>query len=639
MDVVVRTVGGEAEVAVEFGDDPDVTIGDLAGAFRGRPSSMVAVDGRILTAPTPVARAGLRRGGIIDLDPRPARPSAPTAGDGADDAVVEVVTIAGAGVGRRRRLAPGRYHVGPGRGDHDLADGIVSDVRWRLHVPTLDEVTDIHVVELDDRVVELRPVAHEGRGEPTSPRGAVGADGTVACNRPPRRLDTGGDDETVAVPDREQDRGQRRPIPVVAMIAPVPMAVAMAMVLGSWRFALFGLLSPIMVIANLIEDRRAARRTTRRASRADRIAARDVARAVAELSARTAARRRHAHPHLAELITWMRDGHPRLWERRPTHPDAYRIPIGWGTEPWQPTLTSGRDAVTLPRLPDGLAGVPITIDLAHDTGLGLVGDRAGTRGVARAVVLAAAALHGPADLTVVVCATRGDGADTWEWVKWLPHCRGAGVRLHSDPAAPVDLPDSAPDHVVLVVADGERWWHGRHAPLRRSLTRPDLRIVAIADDERSVPRLRHGLIRVASVGRADLVQVPTAAVTAGFALNRVDLGIAVAAARHLARLDDPEVAATETNAADDLPGARVLDLLDLAPPTAAAVCTRWATAGRRIATPLGTGRHGPVSIDLVADGPHALDRRHDRRRQERAAAHARRGSRRDAAADRHSTSC
>ncbi|WP_461038520.1 FtsK/SpoIIIE domain-containing protein, partial [Streptomyces mayteni] len=93
---------------------------------------------------------------------------------------------------------------------------------------------------------------------------------------------------------------------------------------------------------------------------------------------------------------------PRLWERGPTHQDAFGVRLG----------TTQR-AAAAPR--------PVTVALPEAGSLGLAGPRERVAGVARAALAQLAALHPPSALELVVLAP-GRAAD-WSWLGWLPHTR------------------------------------------------------------------------------------------------------------------------------------------------------------------------------------------------------------------------
>ena len=90
----------------------------------------------------------------------------------------------------------------------------------------------------------------------------------------------------------------------------------MVLLLHSAIYALFMLLSPVLVVANWIEGRRHARRTS---SGHTREHARELSRFETALTERSVARARRAPralPDLAEVVQRASAPDSRLWERR-----------------------------------------------------------------------------------------------------------------------------------------------------------------------------------------------------------------------------------------------------------------------------------------------------------------------------------
>ncbi|MFH9609360.1 FHA domain-containing protein [Streptomyces sp. NPDC017448] len=110
----------------------------------------------------------------------------------------------------------------------------------------------------------------------------------------------------------------------------------------------------------------------------------------------------------AVLLTALGPG-PRLWERRPDHPEALVVRLG----------TTDRAEVP---------AVPVTVGLREAGSLGLAGPRARLAGLARATVAQLAALHSPFDLEIVLISTDRsrpleERRREWSWLGWLPHLR------------------------------------------------------------------------------------------------------------------------------------------------------------------------------------------------------------------------
>ncbi|MFJ4646912.1 FHA domain-containing protein [Streptomyces bobili] len=115
----------------------------------------------------------------------------------------------------------------------------------------------------------------------------------------------------------------------------------------------------------------------------------------------------------ALLLTALGPG-PRLWERRPGHPETLTVRLG----------TADRAA------PDGslLPAVPVTAGLREVGALGLAGPRPRLAGLARAVLAQLAALHSPDLLEIVLISTdrarsEEERVAEWSWLGWLPQLR------------------------------------------------------------------------------------------------------------------------------------------------------------------------------------------------------------------------
>ena len=133
-------------------------------------------------------------------------------------------------------------------------------------------------------------------------------------------------------------------------------------------------------------------------------------------------------PDLAELARRAELRTVDLWARSRDSPDFLRLRAGLGSAPttFEVELPRGgdddlREEARLARLGvDQVHGVPITVDLADCGVVGLHGPDDVVNGVASSMVIQAACLHSPEDLTLV--AAVGDRA-LGSWMKWLPHTR------------------------------------------------------------------------------------------------------------------------------------------------------------------------------------------------------------------------
>ncbi len=192
-----------------------------------------------------------------------------------------------------------------------------------------------------------------------------------------------------------------------------------------------------------------------------------------------------------------------------------------------------------------LSDAPVAIPLG--AGIAVRGPRVAASAVARALVLQLCCAHPPGALGVV-----GEIAEAW--TSALPHHLASGVRCHLD----VDEAQvrGAEDAAVLVVEP--------HEPL------PTRCAAVLTLDDIARARLEYA-------GRA--VDV------------RVDVLSAAQAAQLASALGDRY---------RELPGRREL------PSAVAAVELAHSTARGGLAVAIGADGNGPVVVDLVADGPHAL---------------------------------
>ncbi|MFF1476021.1 FtsK/SpoIIIE domain-containing protein [Streptomyces sp. NPDC058301] len=352
----------------------------------------------------------------------------------------------------------------------------------------------------------------------------------------------------------------------------------------------------------------------------------------------------------ALLLTALGPG-PRLWERRPGHPEELAIRVG--------TADRGE-----------LAAVPVTVGLREAGSLGLAGPRPRLNGLARAAVAQLAALHAPADLEIVLISTeRGRSLQTrtaeWGWLGWLPHVRpghGQDCRLllaydrEQATARTTELVRRLDDSPLgpgwasadaAAVADATRRYSGPYT-------------VVIVDGDPGSSVLRETTARLACAGGAAgihllcLAETPAASPTspveatyesacavslpfrecgaaallsgdvatalrllrtaggrpAGHGTLAVVDAVSVAWAERFARALAPLRAGDGTAAPGRPPVAlppssRLLDELGLARATPASLMARWESAPDG-AVVLGTGPRGPVGVGLASDGPHLL---------------------------------
>lgn len=638
-------LGDRSETVAFIIDDPAATVRDLTEAL-GLPSpNGVVVDGRYVGPSIALGDAGLVEGSVVEpVDPdRVAMPAA-------DVDVLRVGVVAGPDAGSVAVVHSGRFTIGRGHAnDLTLANETVSTEHAALHLGrrsavrledldshngtwlldrSVDDAAELEpgdrfrlgssVLRIDVATVADRPV---GIGP-----GHADDRGRILFNRPPRRLVPGGA-VPVVVPSTRPER--RSPVfSLVALVVPILFAVVMIQVTGRWQYAMFALLSPLMFIGNYISGRRRVRRERKQD---DETYADGLARLRRELSAAVEherSRRTAIAPDMVEVRRRVELPSSRLWERRPGSVDAMTVGLGRGELHWEPPLHRSNadvDDVIEAVVADHrtISDVELLVDLRQGP-VGLVGDDVRCRAAARSLLLQLATHHGPADLSIAVLTSEANMSE-WSWAQWLPHVssHSGGVQIFTSDAASafsssllehIGLADSSPHGADapmspgwLLIVDDIALLHGRSSPTRRLLSNAHRHVfgIVIASTEDQLPaatatiaelgdngvltRREPGSTAEPSVGIADLTSIEVAGVVA----------------RSLARFEDPELRVAGGNLP---PTVRPRNLWGDEMTSVESVRRQWSDSKRvdALAALVGIGEDGPLTLDLVHDGPHGL---------------------------------
>ncbi|MFE7317592.1 FtsK/SpoIIIE domain-containing protein [Streptomyces sp. NPDC057555] len=470
--------------------------------------------------------------------------------------------------------------------------------------------------------------------EPTEADAAVTAsdDGThLDFNRPPRIVPP-------LVPERftlpsPPAPPSKRTIPLLVMIAPMFMGVGMVVFLQSYFYLMFAFFSPVLAVANWVSGRRSGHRDFLEAVANHRVRRASLEQDVKDRVARERALRVAAGPDPAAAGLWAVGPGARLWERRRGNPDHLMLRVGTVA---QSSLLTIEDSAREDnhrtvnwRIPD----MPIGVDLCRDGVVGIAGEADTTRALARWAVAQAAILHSPRDVRITVL-TDASGAAAWEWVRWLPHARpgeggvttppsgGPTVTMGNDPETVANRVSelvsairsrarsresamggallAEPD--LVVVLDGARRLRDVPGVVQVLKEGPAVRVFLICLDleERMLPE---ECTTVCAVGARDVTLRRTgSADLTGIRPDLVDTAWCERTARALAPVRD-----VTPDGSDGLPEkVGLLDLLELEPPRAADLAARWTKRPASTGALLGAGYTGPVTFDLVKDGPHAL---------------------------------
>ncbi|CAN5835125.1 FtsK/SpoIIIE domain-containing protein [soil metagenome] len=644
--------------------DPDATVADLTVALDPeRPAGPLLVDGRLVPASTPLDRAGIGDGAVLE---RPARggvapaPPDPRTVLGAHPPVQPVAALeitVGADAGRTVRLAPGSYLIGrtgaiagtdaPTARLVDIDDPTVSATHARVVVAAdgtvavhdcgstngtwlgpnpVHETTPVPVGdELRCGAVQLRVVAPVG-SLATRPGGPAPGSRTRPWHRPHRPAPPGVE-APLGLPLPPEVPPAVTPVGVIGVVASLALGGTMVVVLGSLTYALFALLGPVLMVANAVDSRRRRRRSRRRGNRRRSRALADFEAALGERrrQALTDHRSRLAGPGSAATVAG--GPAPSCWQRRPHHDDAFEVCLGRGSIRWHPPVAGDTswwadDVAEVVTRAGVLHDAPVGLRLDPSAPVAVVGPTTAGRALVRSVLVQATVAHGPADLQVAVLAAP-DRASGWDWCRWLPHGRHtdganllAGNRADGASVAAV-MVDGAPtetDHDTgcgrprrLVIIDDPAALAARRSPPRtilRAASAPHANLVPVVlvRTPEEVPAVCTTVLTVASDGT--LTGAPGVA-GAPARLVGVAEETAAAVARDLARLDDPEIDDPGRGLPDAVSLVSLLGAEGLSP---AGLAARWRAAGADPAprAVLGMAVDGPLVVDLVTDGPHAL---------------------------------
>jgi DNA segregation ATPase FtsK/SpoIIIE, S-DNA-T family len=448
-------------------------------------------------------------------------------------------------------------------------------------------------------------------------------------NRPPRLLPPARETKFAlpAPPGREE----RRPLPILMAAAPVLLGVLMAVLMHEVYMLAMCALSPVTMIGNYFSDRKHGRR-----SYAARMAAHREHRARIETDAQDAlaaerAARRDGCPDPATVLSIATGPRRRLWERRRSDPDFLLLRVGIADLPSavelrDPTLDEHRQQVFW-----DIPGAPVVIPLRERGVIGIAGPDAAPRAIGRWLLAQAAVLHSPSDVQICLL-TDSTGQDSWEWARWLPHCQhpgaagGAGSALiGNDPetvgARIAELLAIVKDRQkaqaqagrspvvfrqadIVVVFDGSRRLRSLPGAIQLLREGPAVGVLSVCldSDERLLPAECQAVAAVQPDGSLRVQQMSSVTIPSARP-DQVAPGWCLRVARSLAPIRD----ISDDEEGLGLPeSSRLLDVLSIEPPTAAAVAARWGAAGRSTMAVVGESYDGPFGIDIRRDGPHGL---------------------------------
>jgi DNA segregation ATPase FtsK/SpoIIIE, S-DNA-T family len=452
--------------------------------------------------------------------------------------------------------------------------------------------------------------------------------GGIDFNRPPRLLPPHRVTKfQLPAPPGASDR---RPLPLLMAIVPVIMGAGMAVFFHAPYMLAMCALSPVMLIGNHISERKQGR-----VSHAKRMAAYREHKARIERDAQDALdaeriARRDECPDPAAILSIASGPRRRLWERRRTDPDYLLLRAGTADLPSAVELTDPERDEHRRQVFWTVPDAPVTVPLAERGVLGVAGPGELPRAVGRWLVAQTVTLHSPNDVQVYVL-TDSSGRTSWEWIRWLPHSRPGPAGPEGAPAALIGndaesvaariaelltlvsarqqaLRESGQEEgrfgtEIVVVFDGSRKLRSLPGSIQILREGPRVGVYAICldADERLLPAECHAVVATGPGGLR--VGQMMAATIDGVRPDQVSAGWCARLARSVAPIRD----VSDDDDAAGLPdSSRLLDVLNLEPPTAEAIVARWNAGGRSTLALVGESYDGPFGIDIRKDGPHGL---------------------------------
>src|SRR6478735_6039125 len=585
------------------------TVADLCAALAehlGEPVPRLSCRGRLVPPDAVVGMPPLLHGASVAVASGHATASRPVGG-GMSRPVLDLVVVGGPDAGRSRPLSPpglavgrappaglvvddesmSRSHLFVGVGPHGVTvedsgstNGVTVD---GFRVQSATAVDARSTVVVGSSTLRLRRAA--GPGPPVRHPGDGTAHLSPMAGTPPST-----DDVEIHCPAAPPERPRTR-VPWIAAVAPVPVAIALAVFLGP-QLLLFAALGPVSLLAGALGDRWGSGRTHRRELTEHSAALSEARRRLADALRSETERLDRAHPDPAAVLASAEQRLSGVWSGG----GSARVRLGSGEVHTRVAWVEGST-----RTHPAVARAPLVVDLAEVACLGVVGSPPATDGLLAGVVGQLCTSHPPHDLVVSVAS--GDPA--WSWMERLPHAAGApvpGDAVGPGPPTPRERGrGSAGPMVVLVVP---RPGTETGALVRDALAAGVL-VVAGAPSPAELPT---GCVAV--VGRAGGAHVYDAgAEPVAFVPDLVGPWWADRLSRALAplRCSDPTTSGrmpSRLTLVDALGGGDV---------TAERVADGWrsrtVTGGPGPPTPaavVGAGADGPFVIDLCRDGPHLL---------------------------------
>jgi len=611
----------------------------VAADVGGAATAMV-VDGRLVPLTEPLSTAGMHEGSSVVVGVRDAVAAYETT---PEDALVQFRIVSGEGAGTTLHAWRGTITIGSGpeaslRIDDRFRAAAIDLV---VDIATADDVTvrsagESTTATLDGEAITASTPWKQGGQlalagrliELATPDDDLAAfvpsaeGGGIDYNRPPRILPPEAS-TSLRLPAPPPDQ-PARPLPIIAALMPLAMAAGSAILLRNYYFLIIAALSPVMLVVNHVMSKRSGKksRRTQLAEYREHKGVIEADAAAALQLERTELLRNAPDPaSLAEIATRPL---PRLWERRSADPDHLRIRVGTATQPSQVTLDDPEQLEHRRTVTWEARDVPAVFQLAQRGVVGIAGWGDRPRRLAQWAVAQIAVLQSPRDVQLYLLADAG-GRETWEWMAWLPHVRPVngqdtmttlGVTAATTArriAELVAIIDARAESLgsggrwggseIVVVIDGARRLRSMPGLVQVLKEGPAVGVYSLCvdSDERLLPEECTAV--VIADPEALAIRQQRVNVLGGIRPDLIDDDWLDWVARGVAPIHD---ASPEDDDGSIPNTSRLLDVLHLEPPTSDAIEAGWLLSPRSTVAVVGESIDGAFSVDLSADGPHAL---------------------------------
>lgn len=395
------------------------------------------------------ASSGVRSGDHLEIS----NAASASRTSGAPVVVATAAVVAGPDRGKTFDLPPGSSIIGR---DADVAvrlsDSLASKRHARITIGDEIEIVDMgstngviigdafitrskilpgDTVVIGDTEIEITRAAVQEVVVPTT--------STVSHTRSPRVVPPLPSKE-VQLPDPPAKPSPRR-FPGIALAAPIVMGVTLFLVTGRVMSLIFVVISPLMMIGSFFDAKHVQKRELREKGREfdENLAA--TRRELGVLQDAEREIRLKRTPSVEDVAEAVKHYGRLLWTHRPEHQVFLAIRLGLGSVPSCVTIESPKRGESYPDFWERLLetqrefaeieGVPVLADLRSAGNLGIAGDPAVARGVARSIVAQIAGLHSPAEC-VITAFTSPASREDWRWMSWLPHTTSSLSPIQGD---------------------------------------------------------------------------------------------------------------------------------------------------------------------------------------------------------------